>query len=242
MGPVLHGSSPLTRGKRCAASHDGVEVRLIPAHAGKTWRRIVWASLRSAHPRSRGENWLVVVGDGCGDGSSPLTRGKPARIADDALVTGLIPAHAGKTMTCPSTSVTSRAHPRSRGENPARGGELAGAGGSSPLTRGKRIGRLNDLRQIRLIPAHAGKTRGGRRLRAPDAAHPRSRGENSVAHVSPTSLAGSSPLTRGKLPNSILHTTRLRLIPAHAGKTDRRWKVACRGAAHPRSRGENDDH
>ena len=56
--------------------------------------------------------------------------------------------------------------------------------------------------------------------------------------VSTTAL-GSSPLTRGKLPNSILHTTRLRLIPAHAGKTDRRWKVACRGAAHPRSRGEN---
>ena len=50
--------------------------------------------------------------------------------------------------------------------------------GSSPLTRGKRISLFNDLSQIRLIPAHAGKTTWCSRLALGSRAHPRSRGEN----------------------------------------------------------------
>ena len=53
------------------------------------------------------------------------------------------------------------------------------------------------------------------------------------------SIAGSSPLTRGKLPNLTIPSLTNRLIPAHAGKTPGRlggpWSVR----AHPRSRGEN---
>ena len=52
-------------------------------------------------------------------------------------VTGLIPAHAGKTGVSDRGGRTPEAHPRSRGEN----GRFEGAGacetGSSPLTRGK---------------------------------------------------------------------------------------------------------
>ena len=50
--------------------------RLIPAHAGKTSRAAISAFPIRAHPRSRGENALVLSGTGAGDGSSPLTRGK----------------------------------------------------------------------------------------------------------------------------------------------------------------------
>ena len=50
------------------------------------------------------------------------------------------------------------AHPRSRGEN----GELVEGGvevlGSSPLTRGKLDGQVIKIGELRLIPAHAGKT------------------------------------------------------------------------------------
>ena len=51
--------------------------------------------------------------------------------------------------------------------------------------------------------------------------------------------AGSSPLTRGKLLNSIPHAVRHRLIPAHAGKTRPRGGARLARGAHPRSRGEN---
>ena len=50
---------------------------------------------------------------------------------------------------------------------------------------------------------------------------------------------GSSPLTRGKLyPSSFIYSF-LRLIPAHAGKTDWATQSIAACTAHPRSRGEN---
>ena len=72
------GSSPLTRGKR----HNLVEALtvqgLIPAHAGKTAGRQDRAPARAAHPRSRGENPETPHVNTPRNGSSPLTRGKPA--------------------------------------------------------------------------------------------------------------------------------------------------------------------
>ena len=113
----MMGSSPLTRGKQW----DGVSrietYRLIPAHAGKTVPRSPQLSTPRAHPRSRGENEDVGLEQIGGDGSSPLTRGKPVIVAGNVAAGGLIPAHAGKTWPMPLTSRARLAHPRSRGEN-----------------------------------------------------------------------------------------------------------------------------
>ena len=111
------GSSPLTRGKRCLTPSPTTLTRLIPAHAGKTsWGR-VRPDPRRAHPRSRGENRLAVVGASIGMGSSPLTRGKPGGPLGGAGGRRLIPAHAGKTPRNPASRSPKSAHPRSRGEN-----------------------------------------------------------------------------------------------------------------------------
>ena len=50
-----------------------------------------------AHPRSRGENCLGTVTSTVLYGSSPLTRGKPVKGQNAKKISGLIPAHAGKT-------------------------------------------------------------------------------------------------------------------------------------------------
>ena len=50
------GSSPLTRGKRHVARSISYDLRLIPAHAGKTGRARPAHCYGRAHPRSRGEN------------------------------------------------------------------------------------------------------------------------------------------------------------------------------------------
>ena len=131
------------------------------------------------------------------------------------------------------------AHPRSRGENPTYMGALTVAPGSSPLTRGKRWGRDVHHTFPRLIPAHAGKTCRTRPSTSGVWAHPRSRGENNAAFIRVFSLAGSSPLTRGKRPVADVHRADGRLIPAHAGKTSMKRVRSRRFAAHPRSRGEN---
>ena len=154
------GSSPLTRGKLTRAYEWGTSRRLIPAHAGKTVERLHEGKLERAHPRSRGENDPYTLPGVPGAGSSPLTRGKRVERGANLIHVRLIPAHAGKTMTCPSTSCTSRAHPRSRGENTRSVFTCCSATGSSPLTRGKLRVVVDAVHDVGLIPAHAGKTPG----------------------------------------------------------------------------------
>ena len=233
------GSSPLTRGKPALTAFAPATPRLIPAHAGKTPPAHGQQTDATAHPRSRGENGRPRGIRLVARGSSPLTRGKLAQLADLVAWEGLIPAHAGKTPnTRPSTHST-RAHPRSRGENAEYKALDALDEGSSPLTRGKR--RIQGPRRTRrgLIPAHAGKTRAARVAGRRSWAHPRSRGENAANIDCVKAEDGSSPLTRGKRAGRAAGSTASGLIPAHAGKT--RWTVRRGGCrrAHPRSRGEN---
>ena len=120
-----------------------------------------------------------------------------------------------------------------------RAGTLAVYTGSSPLTRGKRLFRLDRLDRRRLIPAHAGKTLLNRVPLNALSAHPRSRGENCGPHARRHDPRGSSPLTRGKLGQRNRVDPEARLIPAHAGKTVSGRVGPCLTKAHPRSRGEN---
>ena len=152
-------------------------------------------------------------------GSSPLTRGKPCRSGPPSRPAGLIPAHAGKTVVSAASASHSWAHPRSRGENSMRAWTCILRAGSSPLTRGKPHQAPGKPLGLRLIPAHAGKT-----ARCPGSgparwAHPRSRGENTAPDRPTRSWMGSSPLTRGKQRASHRDAPPIRLIPAHAGKT-----------------------
>ena len=217
---IFAGSSPLTRGKPHAAMGIVDRLRLIPAHAGKTWSRLGGSNGRWAHPRSRGENSRCVTALTDAMGSSPLTRGKLIEDGFEVVADGLIPAHAGKTRSARSPSSLTV--------------------GSSPLTRGKRARSIRVRRILGLIPAHAGKTVAPRVIGVRRRAHPRSRGENIPRSCQGSPAGGSSPLTRGKQAAHHRLQNDLGLIPAHAGKT-RRGGLHLRGAgAHPRSRGEND--
>ena len=213
------GSSPLTPGKPSPRAVRGADLRLIPAHAGKTASSLGVLGRRGAHPRSRGENAYALFRARRYRGSSLLTREK--RLADlrDGLNLRLIPAHAGKTRRTPQPRTRPGAHPRSRGENGTASRPRYRARGSSPLTRGKRGDAPPGAALLRLIPAHAGKTHGRRDRPSPGPAHPRSRGENTAIPPVPLPFTGSSPLTRGKPIRAGRGKTKAGLIPAHAGKT-----------------------
>ena len=90
---------------------------LIPAHAGKTGDRLLGREHARAHPRSRGENKGQVEYRSAVTGSSPLTRGKRQPRPTAPHTVGLIPAHAGKTPILTGSQPSTKAHPRSRGEN-----------------------------------------------------------------------------------------------------------------------------
>ena len=233
------GSSPLTRGKRECHRVCEVLCGLIPAHAGKTGVGFPGYRVERAHPRSRGENSSYPRGGRTSWGSSPLTRGKLARGDHDGRIKGLIPAHAGKTTGSQTPAPRAGAHPRSRGENPDRIIRTRYRAGSSPLTRGKHARSLQIRADLRLIPAHAGKTRMDALVPIRIRAHPRSRGENLISTPTTATDGGSSPLTRGKRCCVKCARNGCGLIPAHAGKTCFELGGDHTGWAHPRSRGEN---
>ena len=197
---------------------------------------------------------------GLAGGSSPLTRGKHATGKLDILALRLIPAHAGKTVYgvrhilgcgwlipahAGKTSIgcvpltIPWAHPRSRGENKTGLANRKLYRGSSPLTRGKPLGAKALHGAAGLIPAHAGKTTVRETQTGDGGAHPRSRGENPSTSRATACVTGSSPLTRGKQGRRGRGPHPLGLIPAHAGKTSSCVRRKATGAAHPRSRGEN---
>ena len=178
-GDLPDGSSPLTRGKPKQALRTSRRGRLIPAHAGKTVFIIVVVATETAHPRSRGENMCRRSRWPRSWGSSPLTRGKLPGKQGLHLRPRLIPAHAGKTGMPSTESSRDSAHPRSRGENLKQVARDVNKAGSSPLTRGKLSHGWWGAFSLRLIPAHAGKTRTRLHRRPRSTAHPRSRGENS---------------------------------------------------------------
>ena len=112
------GSSPLTRGAPLVVLAGFRRLRIIPAHAGSTMLAESIPPPPGDHPRSRGEHPRPGPFRGCGEGSSPLTRGarEPAMCA--LVVARIIPAHAGSTLSPSSRRAYTADHPRSRGEHP----------------------------------------------------------------------------------------------------------------------------
>ena len=191
------GSSPLSRGIPIGAALLRGAPRIIPALAGNTEPLPQPFFVPEDHPRSRGEYGTPSEHTEPVDGSSPLSRGIRAADDDGDEGRGIIPALAGNTGSAAALAVTTRDHPRSRGEYMARCCAQFTESGSSPLSRGIRTGGSDDDQHGRIIPALAGNTPSRCRssTRHPD--HPRSRGEYLWGPRFLGSTEGSSPLSRG---------------------------------------------
>ena len=227
------------RGKLFACEFRAVDSRLIPACAGKTSPPIATGLILTAHPRVCGENPIGRrAPDSCA-GSSPRVRGKLLKRCAQTVITGLIPACAGKTLRPRKSLCTSRAHPRVCGENFVKCVRVFGCVGSSPRVRGKPGSMKLNKKTLGLIPACAGKTRKAHRDFLHAGAHPRVCGENNSIIDIMRVNGGSSPRVRGKQALENRVSTKCGLIPACAGKTKSHSRLALRLRAHPRVCGEN---
>ena len=174
------------------------------------------------------------------EGSSPRMRGKLTKLDSLKRTSGLIPAHAGKTIEFAANLAFPGAHPRACGENPAAYHGNQRGHGSSPRMRGKHRPGIRRPAQRRLIPAHAGKTQSAWTSPPSAPAHPRACGENIDTSTTLELSQGSSPRMRGKRRRRGPREGRRGLIPAHAGKTSALAPTVRGGAAHPRACGENE--
>ena len=191
------GSSPLARGLPSQRQGADAGGGIIPARAGFTHPRARGHRRLPDHPRSRGVYTPPPPAQGTPPGSSPLARGLPKNLYDQALAAGIIPARAGFTFRESGRSGGRRDHPRSRGVYPISVAPRPGECGSSPLARGLPADRSVRGLPERIIPARAGFTRRRPGARRWGRDHPRSRGVYRTLRWPCGWPAGSSPLARG---------------------------------------------
>ena len=96
-GFLFFGSPPLARGTRLALDQTIETMRLTPARAGNTASPPQWARTNPAHPRSRGEHFLLALRASRTPGSPPLARGTRTGNLDRLPDARLTPARAGNT-------------------------------------------------------------------------------------------------------------------------------------------------
>ena len=232
------GSSPLSRGIRLSSVLLQRLGRIIPALAGNTKSRRRMKTHGADHPRSRGEYHSHGRLPDTVCGSSPLSRGIPMILSCVTSCSGIIPALAGNTLAPSVFGGLVGDHPRSRGEYRFTSSRSEDPPGSSPLSRGILQGLTREPKTSGIIPALAGNTCLDPRYLSPGADHPRSRGEYSLPPGGTWPLRGSSPLSRGILPEEPKSSDCGGIIPALAGNTGFRTCGHPPSRDHPRSRGE----
>ena len=189
------------------------------------------------HPRTRGVYLTPRRAGTQPAGSSPHTRGLPRWSLTPAGDSRIIPAHAGFTLSQLGGGQAGQDHPRTRGVYVAVTPATGAGAGSSPHTRGLQLGDGVTIMGDRIIPAHAGFTAYRPPAHASAQDHPRTRGVYLTPSRTVSFRAGSSPHTRGLPERDRHHIGLVRIIPAHAGFTDRPPADRSGTADHPRTRG-----
>ena len=133
---------------------------------------------------------------------------------------GIIPAHAGNTLSAMAQSWKRRDHPRACGEHAFRAVRVDRATGSSPRMRGTLWRGSRESRRPGIIPAHAGNTGLTSLIIFSFRDHPRACGEHWVDRSRSATATGSSPRMRGTPLDSLTLLLSVGIIPAHAGNTE----------------------
>ena len=144
--------TPGTQGRAVYA--DGI----IPAHAGNTDGTAYRRPYRRDHPRTCGEHGHLTDQSIHDKGSSPHMRGTRSSHLIEIFSRGIIPAHAGNTLSPSRGRVLVRDHPRTCGEHTANSRYMSRLVGSSPHMRGTLVECDFFRGGHGIIPAHAGNT------------------------------------------------------------------------------------
>ena len=172
------GASPRLRGKLSAKMVAAPDVGCIPAPAGETPVRALYAALSRVHPRACGGNGSGSAHPSGFHGASPRLRGKPARILRRRIHRRCIPAPAGETNQAFRRALFPWVHPRACGGNLNEAGVKAEIKGASPRLRGKLRRPVRAALRPGCIPAPAGETTASSAGLTRLTVHPRACGGN----------------------------------------------------------------
>ena len=233
------GSSPRARGAHDPRRAQGRPRGIIPACAGSTSHSRHVRRIHRDHPRVRGEHPPEESKSRSSTGSSPRARGAHLAVVVDGNGAGIIPACAGSTVGCLSSTARKRDHPRVRGEHNATASRVLAGSGSSPRARGAHPGGHSGSDRAGIIPACAGSTAARCSGACARRDHPRVRGEHPDEIAAWGSRLGSSPRARGALAAGENRSGGPGIIPACAGSTPTSSATMTAPRDHPRVRGEH---
>ena len=171
-------------------------------------------------------------------GPSPRARGNPRGGGVGTIISGSIPACAGKPGRWSPRSPPSRVHPRVRGETYVDVCKTRWEQGPSPRARGNQTHLVQHSAGPGSIPACAGKPTTGRFRSASWRVHPRVRGETIKTSHDASRHGGPSPRARGNRRGTRPRRATKGSIPACAGKPRPCERVRLPTTVHPRVRGE----
>ena len=193
------GSPPHMRGKVAELNAVPVCLGITPAHAGKRMTENISEHVRWDHPRTCGEKYIDLPPSGNRWGSPPHMRGKAGCSRWRMRLSGITPAHAGKSFQCFRKLRAVWDHPRTCGEklHPLQFSHTVS--GSPPHMRGKVVMPPRFQRSRGITPAHAGKSLPPCAGTASNWDHPRTCGEKSTAGCDKYGQVGSPPHMRGKV-------------------------------------------
>ena len=148
-------------------------------------------------------------------------RGKASSAPQWALISGITPAYAGKSLRERNTFVQPQDHPRLCGEKIMPMQIFRMDIGSPPPMRGKDAGFSFFVDTVRITPAYAGKRNENEKLRSVKQDHPRLCGEKGTLGIFIPGSLGSPPPMRGKDAAVLAAGDTPRITPAYAGKSQR---------------------
>ena len=232
------GSPPHARGRLQGVPVAGAAVGITPACAGTApfgWLLVRWGG---DHPRMRGDG---TPPRGCGPqgpGSPPHARGRRMEKRQIGVAFGITPACAGTAWPHAWRAASPGDHPRMRGDGQIAGAPGAGGVGSPPHARGRPLPVISGLAGGGITPACAGTAPRQPATTTPGGDHPRMRGDGVSVSDRSSSVAGSPPHARGRLPGRGGHDEGDGITPACAGTAHSAHQLARRRGDHPRMRGD----
>ena len=151
------------------------------------------------HPRTCGEKVLARLFGPSWGGSPPHMR--------------------GKVKSCAAAKTSAWDHPRTCGEKHTINDNMKTVKGSPPHMRGKDSVMYGLQRVHGITPAHAGKRPVWPGSSAAHRDHPRTCGEKAAGRIFRAFHSGSPPHMRGKVMALPSKGKKVRITPAHAGKS-----------------------
>ncbi len=172
-------------------------------------------------------------------GSSPHTWGTRSGPGSLLVKSRFIPTHVGNTKLYRLATGAWAVHPHTRGEHRHGVWHTHSRNGSSPHTWGTHDVLGQALNQYRFIPTHVGNTEISHFCWVVVPVHPHTRGEHSIATLTPVPASGSSPHTWGTQALGDDRWSKFRFIPTHVGNTRLARCAPSASTVHPHTRGEH---